>query len=317
MSSEKKSTDSGKKSSDVGTDEGTQIVDAYGTLQYLPKWRIAWLARIVYSKTFEFALAAVILTNAFALGILTLPGLSENAIRYATLVDTIAFWIYVGELGLRIISYGKKPWMFFTRGWNIFDFVVIGLAPFFQGQSTVLRLLRLLRLLRIFRFLPEVRILSTSIVKSIPPLMSMSVLIALLLFLYGMAGVYLFGSEAPEAWGNIGSSMKSLFILLTLENFPIYLEEGLEISALALPYFLSYVFLIVFTVLNVLIGIVLNAMDEARQEDRSAIKESKQLTRIVASVERIIKDGKTSAYEIEFLRSELAKLKQIREPKSD
>jgi voltage-gated sodium channel len=293
------------------------IVDAYGEIQYLPAYRIKWLSVLVYSKTFEFALAAVILTNAFALGILTLPGLGENAQKYALIVDSAAFWIYVGELILRIISYGKKPWMFFSRGWNIFDFLIIGLAPFFQGQSTVLRLLRLLRLLRIFRFLPEVRILSASIVKSIPPLMSMSVLIALLLFIYGMAGVYLFGSAAPEAWGNIGSSMKSLFILLTLENFPIYLEEGLEISPLALPFFLSYVFLIVFTVLNVLIGIVLNAMDEARQEDRNIGKESKQLAKIVASVERIIQDGKTSATEIDFLRGELAKLKQIRNPKSD
>lgn len=300
-----------------GSKADITIVDAYGEIQYLPAYRIKWLSALVYSKAFEFALAAVILTNAISLGILTLPGLSENAIKSALLVDTIAFWIYVGELILRIISYGKKPWMFFSRGWNIFDFLVIGLAPFFQGQSTVLRLLRLLRLLRIFRFLPEVRILSASIVKSVPPLMSMSVLIALLLFLYGMAGVYLFGAAAPEAWGNIGSSMKSLFILLTLENFPVYLEEGLDISPLALPYFLSYVFLIVFTVLNVLIGIVLNAMDEARQEDKNLGKESKQLAKIVASVERIIQDGKTSATEIEFLRGELAKLKQIRDPKSD
>ena len=293
------------------------FVNAYGGVEYLPEYRIKWLARIVYSKWFEFLIAAVILTNAIALGILTLQGLSVDAIRAATTIDEAAFWVYVGELCLRLASYGKKPWMFFTRGWNIFDFLVIGLSPFFQGQSTVLRLLRLFRLLRIFRFLPEVRILSTSIVKSIPPLMSMSVLITLLLFLYGMAGVYLFGSEATQSWGDIGSSMKSLFILLTLENFPIYLEEGLNISPLALPFFLSYVFLIVFAVLNVLIGIVLNAMDEARQEEKEANKEINQLSKIVASLERVISDGKTSQNELDFLRGELAKLKQIREPKPE
>lgn len=205
--------------------------------------------------------------------------------------------------------------MFFSKGWNIFDFIVIGLSPFFQGQSTVLRLLRLFRLIRIFRFLPEVRILSTSIVKSIPPLLSMSVLITLLLFLYGMAGVYVFGAEAPESWGNIAISMKSLFILLTLENFPVYLEEGLLISPLALPFFLSYVFLIVFTVLNVLIGIVLNAMDEARAEDKTAGREHDQLEKIVESLERFFADGKTSEQELDFLRGQLAKLKQMREPK--
>jgi voltage-gated sodium channel len=145
----------------------------------------------------------------------------------------------------------------------------------------------------------------------------MSVLITLLLYLYGMAGVYLFGQEAPIAWGDIGASMKSLFILLTLENFPVYLEEGLLISPLALPFFLSYVFLIVFTVLNVLIGIVLNAMDEARQEDKSANKEHTQLSKIVSSLERVIADGKTSQTELDFLKGELAKLKQMREPKPD
>ena len=293
------------------------IVNAYGGVEYLPDYRIKWLARMVYSRWFEFFIAAVILTNAIALGILTLPGLSNGAQQAAIQIDMIVFWVYVFELGLRIASYGTKPWMFFTKGWNIFDFLVIGLSPFFQGQSTVLRLLRLFRLLRIFRFLPEVRILSTSILKSIPPLLSMSVLITLLLFLYGMAGVYLFGEEAPLSWGDIGASMKSLFILLTLENFPVYLEEGLLISPLALPFFLSYVFLIVFTVLNVLIGIVLNAMDEAREEDKSANKEHTQLSKIVSSLERVIADGKTSQTELDFLKGELAKLKQIREPKPE
>ena len=293
------------------------IVNAYGGVEYLPAYRIKWLARMVYSKWFEFFIAAVILTNAIALGILTLPGLSAEAERAAVQIDAVAFWVYVVELCLRLASYGTKPWMFFTKGWNIFDFMVIGLSPFFQGQSTVLRLLRLFRLLRIFRFLPEVRILSTSILKSIPPLLSMSVLITLLLYLYGMAGVYLFGEEATLAWGDIGASMKSLFILLTLENFPIYLEEGLLISPLALPFFLSYVFLIVFTVLNVLIGIVLNAMDEARQEDKTANKEHSQLSKIVASLERVIADGKTSQTEVDFLKGELATLKQLREPKPD
>jgi voltage-gated sodium channel len=293
------------------------FVNAYGGVEYLPSYRIKWLARLVYSKWFEFTIAAVILTNAVALGILTMPGLSEEIVGPAIALDVVAFWVYVVELSLRIASYGKKPWMFFSRGWNIFDFIVIGLSPFFQGQSTVLRLLRLFRLIRIFRFLPEVRILSTSIMKSIPPLLSMSVLITLLLFLYGMAGVYVFGAEAPESWGNIAISMKSLFILLTLENFPVYLEEGLLISPLALPFFLSYVFLIVFTVLNVLIGIVLNAMDEARAEDKSAEREHDQLEKIVESLERFIADGKTSENELDFLRGQLAKLKHMREPRSE
>jgi voltage-gated sodium channel len=97
----------------------------------------------------------------------------------------------------------------------------------------------------------------------------MSVLIFLALFMYGMAGVYLFGKDMPEQWGDITSALTSLFILLTLEEFANYLMDGLSYTPLALPFYISYVFIIVFTILNVLIGVVLNAMDEAREENRA------------------------------------------------
>jgi voltage-gated sodium channel len=287
----------------------TDFINAYGEIELIPTWRFRALTKLVYSRGFELLIAFVILSNAVSLAILTVPTVSERARSAALALDEIAFWVYVLELGLRVLSYGKKPWMFFSRGWNIFDFLVIGLSPFFQGQTAVLRLLRLLRLVRIFRFLPEVRVLSQSILKSIPPLMSMSVLIGLMLFLYGMAGYYLFGESAPESWGDIGSSMKTLFILLTLENFPVYLEEALAINALALPFFLSYVFIVVFTVLNVLIGIVLNAMDEARSEEKSAAKNTREaLFQLAKDLEQITSDGKVSKRETTMLNKEIARL---------
>lgn len=284
------------------------FVFAYGKSQKIESFRIPWLAKLVYSTPFELAIAAVIIVNAVCLAVLTIPNLSANTLSITSTIDAVAYVIYVVELVLRIASYGKKPWKFFAEGWNVFDFVVIGLAPFFQGQTAVIRLLRLLRLVRIFRFLPEVRILSASIVKSIPPLMSMTVLITLMLFLYGMAGYYLFGSEAPLSWGDIGTSMKSLFILLTLENFPIYLEEAMLINPLAVPFFLSYVFLIVFTVLNVLIGIVLNAMDEAREEDRSQREQVKELTELSAQAKTLSATDRSRKKELQRIKAQLAKI---------
>jgi voltage-gated sodium channel len=287
----------------------TDFINAYGELEVIPSWRIRGLTKLVYSRGFELLIAFVIISNAVSLAILTVPTVSDQARSAALVIDEFAFWVYVIELGLRVLSYGRKPWMFFVRGWNIFDFLVIGLSPFFQGQTAVLRLLRLLRLVRIFRFLPEVRVLSQSILKSIPPLMSMSVLIGLMLFLYGMAGYYLFGQSAPDSWGNIGSSMKSLFILLTLENFPVYLDEALAINAFALPFFLSYVFIVVFTVLNVLIGIVLNAMDEARAEEKSNSKNTREaLFNLAKDLEKITSDGKVSKRETTMLNKEIARL---------
>jgi voltage-gated sodium channel len=283
-------------------------VRAYGKVKAIEPYRVIWLSKVVYSSTFELAISAVIIINAISLAVLTMPNLDSDTIQIANTVDAIAFGIYVLELILRMISYGKKPWTYFKEGWNVFDFIVVGLSPFFQGQTAVIRLLRLLRLVRIFRFLPEVRILSASIVKSIPPLLSMTVLTTLLLFLYGMAGFYIFGAQAPESWGNIGLSMKSLFILLTLENFPVYLEEAMRISPVAVPFFLSYVFLIVFTVLNVLIGIVLNAMDEAREEDRVQKKQVKELNEISSKVSALSSVDKQVQKEIEKLKAEISRI---------
>ena len=275
--------------------------------------RIGWLTRLVYSSPFEFFIAFVILVNATSLAILTLPDLDASVKEACEQIDLICFVIYGTELVLRIISYGRRPQNFFKEGWNIFDFIVIAISPLFAGQTVVLRLLRLLRLFRIFRFLPEVRVLTTSIVRSLPPLMSLAVLIFVALFMYGMVGHYLFGDSDTENWGSITRAMTSLFILLTLENFPNYLEAGVAVSPWALPYFLSYVFVVVFTVLNVLIGVVLNAMDEAREENRERAKRLGQLTEIVDEVETMTEDGKISEEELKRLREKVARMEKLLE----
>lgn len=286
-------------------------VKAYGKVEELPPYRILWLAKLVYSSPFELFIGFVILVNAFALAMLTMPEISPAAREASLQFDQIAFTIYLVELSLRILSYGRKPHKFFRHPWNVFDFVVIGLSPFLQGQTVVLRLLRLLRLVRIFRFLPEVRILTTSILRSLPPLLSLGVLISLLLFLYGMAGFYMFGTTLPDSWGSITIAMTTLFILLTLENFPNYLEEAIEINSFALPFFLSYIFIIVFTALNVLIGIVLHSMDQAREEHQQRERELSQLQTIAVGVENMTADGEVTVEEIERLRAELKRLRAI------
>jgi len=273
-------------------------------------YRIKWLTRVVYSQTFELFIAGIIFLNAVALALLTIPGIDDQTRQSLESFDQTALWIFVFELIVRMISYGSKPWNFFKTGWNIFDFVIIGLSPFLANQTLILRLLRIFRLIRIFRFLPEVRILTRSITRSLPPLMSMSVLIFLALFIYGMAGVYLFGEQMPEQWGDITAALTSLFILLTLEEFASYLVDGLAVSPWALPYYISYVFVIVFTILNVLIGVVLNAMDEARQENRDREDEVKRLKNFAKEVDDISEDGIISNEELTQLRKKIFQLEK-------
>jgi voltage-gated sodium channel len=284
----------------------------------MESFRIKWLTRIVYSQTFELCIAGIIFLNAVALALLTIPGIDAATRESLERFDQAALWIFVAELVVRMISYGSKPWNFFKTGWNVFDFIIIGLSPFLANQTLILRLLRIFRLIRIFRFLPEVRVLTRSITRSLPPLMSMSVLIFLALFIYGMAGVYLFGDEMPEQWGDITAALTSLFILLTLEEFAIYLVDGLAVSPWALPYYISYVFVIVFTILNVLIGVVLNAMDEARQENRDREEEIKRLQNFAKEVDDISADGKVSAEELTQLRQKILTLeKELRRAKKN
>jgi voltage-gated sodium channel len=286
-------------------------VKAYGEILELPDYRVHWLSKLVYSSPFELVIAFVILVNAVSLGLLTMPGIDGSTRSAFETLDSFALYIYSTELVLRMVSYGKKPWEFFRRSWNVFDFAIIALSPVFAGQIVILRLLRLLRLVRIFRFLPEVRVLTLSIIRSVPPLLSMGVLIFLALYIYGMAGVYIFGEELPIHWGNISIALTTLFILLTLENFPVYLEEAVLVSPWALPFYLSYIFIVVFTVLNVLIGIVLNAMDEARSENKKRIEKIKQLDEIVHEVDDMTADGKVTEEEIQHLREKLKMLERV------
>jgi len=284
----------------------------------MEQYRIKWLTRLVYSQPFELFIAGVILLNAIALALLTMPNIDGDARSSLIRFDQIALWVFFAELIARMISYGRKPWMFFKTGWNVFDFIIIGLSPLFAGQTLLLRLLRIFRLIRIFRFLPEVRILTRSITRSLPPLMSMSVLIFLALFIYGMAGVYLFGQEMPDQWGDITAALTSLFILLTLEEFANYLVDGLAVSPWALPFYVSYVFIIVFTILNVLIGVVLNAMDEARAENREREEELQKLQTFAREVEEISADGQITPEEVEQLKSKIVILeRELKKLKGD
>jgi voltage-gated sodium channel len=228
------------------------------------------LQRIVDSNAFTGAVVAVILANAVVLGLQTYPGLEREHGNTLDLLNGIFLAFFVVEITLRVASYGRRPWNFFGEGWNVFDFLAVGLAfvPGLQSNSTVLRLARLARIVRVVHLLPDVRILITAVIRSLPPLASMAVLTTLILFIYGMIGWQLFGAELPEQWGTIGEAMLTLFVMLTLEDFPRYMEAGMEIHPWSWIFFVTFILVAAFVVINVLIGIVLNSMEEARELER-------------------------------------------------
>jgi voltage-gated sodium channel len=228
------------------------------------------LRRIVGSQRFDAVIVAVIVANAVVLGLQTYPGVVADYGDTLDLLNGIFLGVFVVELLMRIGSYGRRPQDFFKSGWNVFDFVVISAAfvPGVRDSSTLLRLARLLRVVRIVRLLPDLRVLLTGVVRSLPPLISMTILVTLLLFVYGMIGWLLFADELPEQWGTIGSAMLTLFVMLTLENFPQYMDAGMAVHPWSWIYFVTFVLIAAFVVLNVLIGIVLNSLEEARELER-------------------------------------------------
>jgi voltage-gated sodium channel len=232
--------------------------------------RVRSLQRLVDSAAFNAVIIAVIIANAVVLGLQTYPGVVERYGDTLDLLNGIFLAVFVVELALRIGSYGRRPLVFFTSAWNVFDFVVITAAfvPGIRESSTLLRLARLARVVRIVRLLPDVRVLIVGVFRSLPPLLSMAMLTTVILFVYGMIGWLLFADELPEDWGTIGDAMLTMFVLLTLENFPAYMERGMDVHPWSWIFFVSFVLVAAFIVLNVLIGIVLNSMEEARELER-------------------------------------------------
>jgi voltage-gated sodium channel len=242
-------------------------------------------ARLVDSVPFTIVVVTTIAVNAVVLGLQTYD---EVESRWGSLLDGInaaCVGVFIFELLIRIGSYWPRPWLFFRNGWNIFDSVVVGVTfvPGVAENSTLLRLARLLRVIRIVRVLPDLRVLLLGVWRSVPPLASIAAVTAMILFVYGMVGWILFADDLPEQWGNVGRAMLTLFVMLTLEDFPVYMDEAMEIHQWAWIYFVSFILLAAFIVVNVLIAIVLNSMEEAREIERREAVRTRQGARGRAS----------------------------------
>jgi voltage-gated sodium channel len=226
--------------------------------------------RIADSNRFQLFIMGVIVANAVTLGLQTYDGIEADAGRLLNTLDDLFLGIFLVELAVRITAYGSRPQDFFKDGWNVFDFVVIGAVflPGIRENVTLLRLVRLLRVMRLVTVLPDMRVLVRAMVRSLPPIGSLVLLTILLMYVYGMVGWILFGEEDPQNWGNIGESMLNLFVIITLENWPTLLERGQEIHPASWIFFVSYVLLASFLVINILLAIIINSMEEVRESER-------------------------------------------------
>ena len=223
-------------------------------------------ADLADSTAFNLFIFAIILANAVVLGLETYDGVVRRYGDVLHALNNVFLGIFLVELAIRLTAFGSRPAQFFRSGWNVFDFVVIlaSFAPGLRENTTLLRLLRLGRVLRIVRLLPDLRVLTIAIGRSIPGVASLSVLALLVIFIYGMVGWTIFADHAPQQYGTIGEAMLTLFVTLTLENLPDQIALGRELSDWTILYFVSYALVAAFLIFNILIGVVINSLEEAR-----------------------------------------------------
>ncbi|MFY1698022.1 MULTISPECIES: ion transporter [unclassified Solwaraspora] len=222
---------------------------------------------LVESTPFGLVVVGVILANAVALGLSTYPSVNAVADRALTGLEALFLTVFVVELAIRVASYGRRPQDFFRNGWNVFDFIVVAVAvlPGLPAGSTLLRLARIARVPRVVRFFPALRAIVTGIGRSLPGVAGFLALSVLTLYVYGMVGWLLFADDYPDDYGNIGRAVLTLFVLLSLETLPDAIDAGRAVGDWTLLYFVSYVLIASYLLVNVLVAVIINSMEEARQ----------------------------------------------------
>jgi voltage-gated sodium channel len=222
---------------------------------------------VASSERFKNAIVMVIVVNALVLGLETYPSVTEGSQGILEILDRVFLGIFVAELIIRIGAYGRRPLAFFQSGWNIFDLLVVAAAfiPGLSSQSTLLRLVRLLRVARLIAVIPELRTLAIGFVHSMRAVGGLALLTLILVYVYAILGWSMFSEGDPERWRDLTTSMMTLFQVLTLEGWIDFYDSAREINRWAWVYFISFILIATFVVLNMVIGVVLASLEEARK----------------------------------------------------
>lgn len=267
----------------------------------LPDWQKK-LAKIVESSAFQNFILAMILLAAFLVGVETYP---ETARRYESvlgILNLIVLWVFVIEAVMKMAQHGKQFYRYFHDPWNLFDFtiVVVCFLPVNASYAAVLRLARIMRVLRLMTVMPQLQLIVAALIKSIPSMFYVGILLALNFYVYAVMGVFLFRENDPVHFEDLPTAMLTLFRVVTLEDWTdvmyiamlgsdVYGGPGaynnttdIEVKSLAQPligaaYFVSFVMFGTMIMLNLFIGVILNSMEEARDErEREHLKEVRE-----------------------------------------
>ena len=231
--------------------------------------------RVTEAPAFEAAIIAIIVINAVLLGIGTSPALDRDYGHLITIAFQVSLAVFIAEALLKMAAAKPRAAGYFRDPWNVFDFLVIvfALVPATGQLALVARLARLLRVLRLVSVNKDLRLIVTALVRSIPSVGHVMMLMGVIVYIYAIIGYHLFSEHDPENWRNLGISILTLFNIITLEGWTVVMLTAMDLNPLAWVYFVSFVVMGTFVVINLFIAIIINNLDDAKLERLRELEE--------------------------------------------
>lgn len=223
----------------------------------------------VESTRVQRLIIAVIVLNAITLGLETWPAATDRAGTLIEIVDLACLVVFVVELALKLVAFGPA---FFRDPWNVFDFVVVGVALVpSSGPFAVLRALRVLRVLRLISVMPRLRFIVEALLAAVPGIGAIGTLLALIFYVAAVMATSLFGETFPEWFGSIGDSLYTLFQVMTLESWSMgIVRPVMEVHPWAWAFFVVFILLSSFTILNLFIAVIVDTMQTLHDRQRDS-----------------------------------------------
>jgi len=216
------------------------------------------LREIIPSKLWNYSIAIIIVINTVVLGMETYPVLMFTYGPTLNLIDQIILYIFIVELTLRFIAYGSG---FFKNPWSIFDFLVVAVALIpSQSAFSALRAARALRVLRLISIFPKFRVVIEGLIIAIPGIAAIGGVMAIILCVFGLMASKMYGASYPLWFGNLHLSIFSLFQIMTLEGWPEIVRTVMQDRPYAWVFFVTYILIATFSVLNLFIAVIVEAM---------------------------------------------------------
>ena len=254
----------------------------------------------IESRPVQGFIITLIVINAVILGLQTSPEITAAIGGPLHRTDQLILAIFVLEILIKLYAYGTG---FFRRAWNNFDFIVVGIALVpASGPLAVLRALRVLRVLRMISMVPRLRFVVEALLHAIPGISSIGLLMLLIFYVFAVMATSLFGEQFPQWFGSVGGSMYTLFQIMTLESWSMgIVRPVMEVYPYAWLYFIPFILIATFTMLNLFIGIIVDTMQTMHQEDHEEREH----------IEQVVHDDAASlAQEVRALRDELRTMRE-------